>query len=209
MQLSGKSRRGRIRLFAARHSGHRHERRRDLHPSGSLRQGRRLPRRERREVRRRRTRTEGTRRSHTDVFTRRAAGFPECGPRQGAQAERRSECRLPDAADFHGRLLRQLLQPVRPPVAGLRAGRGRLPHERRSSRAVLREKQRRRDGAAQRRHKLEIDQRPRIHDALQSLSFRANQCHARARLQVRPGNEGDGRGLQGVHAERDGLRLPA
>ena len=34
---------------------------------------------------------------------------------------------VPDAAGLHGRLVRELLQPLRPGVAGLRAGGGRLP----------------------------------------------------------------------------------
>ncbi len=46
------ARRGRIRFFAARHSRHRRQRRRDVPAAGSFRQGCRFPRRKRREVRR-------------------------------------------------------------------------------------------------------------------------------------------------------------
>ena len=63
---------------------YRHERRRHLHPSGSFGQGRRLSRGERREACCRSAGAQRARRRHADVFTRRAASFPERGPRQGA-----------------------------------------------------------------------------------------------------------------------------
>ena len=46
-------------------------------------------------------------------------------PRQGAQAGRADRRRLPDAPGLPGRHLRERLQPLRPPVEGLPAGRGR------------------------------------------------------------------------------------
>ena len=45
---------------------------------------------------------------------------------------------LPDAAGVHGRRLRELLQPVRARLAGVRPGRGRVPHAAGERRAVLR-----------------------------------------------------------------------
>ena len=49
--------------------------------------------------------------------------------RQGPHLEAgcRALLRLPDHPDLHGRRLRQLLQPLRPPMAGLRPGRGPVP----------------------------------------------------------------------------------
>ena len=56
----------------------------------------------------------------------RAAGLRQRGSREGPQAGRRSELGLQDAAGVHGRRLRQLLQPLRTRLAGLRPGRGRV-----------------------------------------------------------------------------------
>ena len=47
-----------------------------------------------------------------------------------------------------------------------------------------------------------------VHDALQSLSQRANQRLSRARLQFGASDEGPGGGLRPNHAAGDGLRLP-
>ena len=57
-----------------------------------------------------------------------AAGLRRGRPRQGAEAGRRARRRVPDAAGLHGRLVRQLLQPLRAHLAGLHPGRGRVPH---------------------------------------------------------------------------------
>ena len=95
----------RIRVFSARDSRHRHQRRRDVHfQDRSGKDVAFLAENVEKFVAAAREK-EGTRRRHADVFTRRAAGFPERGPRQGAQAERRSECRLSDASDLHGRAI--------------------------------------------------------------------------------------------------------
>ena len=55
---------------------------------------------------------------------------------------------LPDPAGVHGRRLRELLQPVRAGLAGVRPGRGRVPHPGRERRSVLRAQRRRPGGAA-------------------------------------------------------------
>ncbi len=56
--------------------------------------------------------------------------------------------RLPDAPGLPRRRLREPVQPLRPAVAGLPAGRGRGPRRARRHRPLLRAQQRRRDGAA-------------------------------------------------------------
>ena len=58
--------------------------------------------------------------------------------RQGAQAGHRAVLGLPGAAGVPGRRVRQLLQPVRARLAGVRPGRGRVPDAGRERRAVLR-----------------------------------------------------------------------
>ena len=66
---------------------------------------------------------------------RRSAGRRQGGQRQGHDTADPAERALPDDADVHGRLAGQLLQPLRPAVAGVRAGGRRLPHQGRKSRA--------------------------------------------------------------------------
>ena len=78
----------------------------------------------------------------------RAAVLRRGRPRQGAQARDRPGLGLPDAAGVPGRRLRELLQPVRTGLAGLRAGRGRVPHAGRERRPVLRAQRRGPAGAA-------------------------------------------------------------
>ena len=67
----------------------------------------------------------------------RAAAVRHRRPRQSHQTGRRRQRCLPDHPGLHGRTVRQLLQPLRPPVAGLCPGRRRLPDESRERRAVL------------------------------------------------------------------------
>ena len=84
-----------------------------------------------------------------DLHPQRAADVRQGRPRQGAQAGRRAERRLQDAADLHGRRVRQLLQPLRAssgrctcrPRASART-------QRRQRRPVLRAEQQGRAGAA-------------------------------------------------------------
>ena len=66
---------------------------------------------------------------------RRPASLRRCRSRQGPEAGHQPEPGLPDAADIYGRLLRQLLQPLRTHLAGLRRG-GRRLSDRCEERAV-------------------------------------------------------------------------
>ena len=59
----------------------------------------------------------------------RAAAVHQRRSRQGAEAGRSAERCLSHHSDLHGRLVRELLQPLRPAVAGVCRGRGRLSHE--------------------------------------------------------------------------------
>ncbi len=67
-----------------------------------------------------------------------AAGLCQRGPRPSAPAGREASGCLSDHAVLHGRRVRELLQPVWPPMAGLCAGGGRLPDPGAKPRAVLR-----------------------------------------------------------------------
>ena len=78
----------------------------------------------------------------------RAADLRRRRSRQGAEAGRGARRRLPDAAGVSRRALSEPVQPLRPAVARVPAGRRRGAPERRGHRAVLRAQQRRHDGAA-------------------------------------------------------------
>ena len=138
----------------------------------------------------------GDRRRDHDLPADGAADLRGRGPRQGAQAGGRSEPGLPDPAGLHGRLLRQLLQPLRPPVAGLRPGRGRIPHAGRPARPVLRAQRRRRHGAAVGPDLDRAALRARVHHALQPLPLGPDQRRRRAGLQLGAGHEGAGGGVR-------------
>ena len=116
-QASG---RDRLQLLAAGDSRRRHLRRIHLRARGPLGQGRRVPRRQPEHVHGRRAQAAGDRRREHHLPAERAAAVRRRRSRQGAQAGRAAQRRLPDDPGLHGRLLRQLLQPLRPPVAGLR-----------------------------------------------------------------------------------------
>ena len=80
---------------------------------------------------------------------RRSAGRSKGGQRQGHDPADPAEQSVRDHADVHGRLADQLLQPLRPAMAGVCAGRRRLPHQGRESRQVLRPQRRGRHGSAE------------------------------------------------------------
>ena len=141
-ELGEPARGDRLRVPAAGDPRRRHLGRRHVHAPGSLGRRRRVPRREHAALHRRGAQAARDRLGHHALRVRRAAALREGGPRQGAEAGRRDRQRLPDAPGLHGRLLRQLLQPLRPHLAGLRAGRGRVPHARRERRPVPRAEQR-------------------------------------------------------------------
>ena len=83
-----------------------------------------------------------------DVPAQRAAAVHRRGSRQGAQAGCRHQGCVPNDSGVHGRVVHQLLQPVRPPMAGVRRGRGCLSRSGRERRRVLRSEPNRRHGAA-------------------------------------------------------------
>ena len=201
-------RRDRFRLSAAGDSRRGHLGRRHVHAGGPLRQGHPVSGGEPAEV-------HGSRAKSARNW--RACSPPPCPPCRRCSwtwiatrcsAGREAAGRLPDDAVLHGRRVRELLQPLRPAVAGVRAGRGRLPHEGRKPRPVLRAQQQQQHGAAGGVDERAGDDRTGIHHALQSLPGRANQRLGQARLQFGPGDEGDGGGLRRKPCRRDGLRLP-
>ena len=111
--------------------------------------------------------------------------FRQGGPGQGAQAGRRPRPGLPDAPGLHGRILRQLLQPLRPPVAGLRGGGGRIPHQRRQAGTVLRAQTTKGTGAAFGGDHGGVAPGARVHDALQPLPVGADQRDRQHRATAR------------------------
>jgi len=65
-----------------------------------------------------------------------SASIHRCGPGQNDCARRGSQRPLPDAAGLHGRSLCQLLQPIRPPMAGFHRGGRRAANARGERRPV-------------------------------------------------------------------------
>jgi len=127
-------------------SRHRHLRRGHVHSRGPCRQGYPVPHGERQQVHGGGAETSraGGRQHHVPPL-----GSPDLhgrGPGQGAEARRQPLRRLQDPPGLPGKRLRQLLQPFRPPVAGLRPGRGGLPHEIGGRWPILRAQQRGADG---------------------------------------------------------------
>ena len=196
---------GGLRVFASGHPGNRHGGRCDVYPGRPGRQGYRLSVGQHPEVPGGGKEAPGNRPGHDDVSADGAAALRECGPRQGAQAGGGPEPGLPNPAGVHGRVLRQLLQPVRPSVAGLRSGRRRVPDPGGPTRPVLRAKQRRTDRAALGGDVDRAAFRARIHHALQPLPLCTDQRGAQPRVQLDPGHAGAGGGLCQEHAPGDGL----
>ena len=113
---------------------------------------------------------------------------------------------LPDAANVHGRLLRQLLQPLRPAVAGLCGGRRTSIGPGRRISAVL--------CAQHMGQSLPLARADTIKSSTGSPEFtmRYNEYRCAqingagaARLQLRPGHEGARGGLRPNHAAGHGL----
>ena len=108
--------------------------------------------------------------------------------RQGAQGRHRARRRLPDDADVPGRLLRQPVQPLRPAVARVPAGRG--PGAHRAPTSIGQFYVRNNDGNMVPMSSLQTsaaDVRPAVHEPLQRLSRGAGHRRGRARLQLGPG----------------------
>ena len=106
------------------------------------------------------------RRPDHDVPAERTAAVRRSRSRQGNQTRRRNQRRVPDHPGVYGRPFRQLLQPLRTPVAGLRRSRGRISHKVGERRPVLCKERRRRNGSSVRFDEIRIAQRPGIHHAL-------------------------------------------
>ncbi len=119
----------RLCLPAAGHPRRRHLGRRHLHPRGPGRQGHCVPGRADQQIPRGGPQAAGAGRHQHDLPPDGAPGLRGRGPRQGPQAGGGPLGCLQDPAVLHGRRLRELLQPLRPPVADLRPGRGRVPDQ--------------------------------------------------------------------------------
>ena len=128
-------------------------------------------------------------------------------PGQGSEAGRRRQRRLPVAAGVPGRHLRQPVQPFRPAVEGLPAGRRRRPRAAVRHQPVLRPQQRRADGASLLGRDHPEDRGPRVHQSLQPVPGGAGHRNPRARLQLGSGHGGARRGREASPPARDGLRL--
>ena len=96
---------------------------------------------------------------------------------------------------------------VRAGLAGVRPGRGGLPHEARYRRAVLRAQRQQPAGATVVARHHETGLRPGVHRALQRVPGGADQRHPHARGQHPAGHAGARGGLRADDAPRDGLRL--
>jgi len=121
---------------------------------------------------------------------------------------RRHRPGLPDDAGLHGRDVCQLLQPLRPAVAGLHPGRSRLSLRCREHRAVFRPQQQGRACSPFLAGQHSAHVRPRDDHALQPVPVRPDRRDGKTRLQFRPGHEGPRGGVLRHHAPGNGLRLP-
>ena len=125
----------------------------------------------------------------SDIFAECAAGLRQGRSRQSGQAGHRSHLGLSNAADIHGRLFRELLQPLRPHLAGLHRSGRRISNRREERRPIFCPQLDRHAGAARRDLHYREHRRPGIHGALQRISRGSNQRFGRARLQLVPGDE--------------------
>jgi HAE1 family hydrophobic/amphiphilic exporter-1 len=110
------------RLFTPFDPGDWNRRRLHLHPGGPRRQGHRLPCRQREQVYGGGGQEEGNRGPLDNLPSLGSADLRQGGPRQGHETGRGTRGRLPDATVLHGRHIRELFQPVRAPMAGVRGG---------------------------------------------------------------------------------------
>ena len=136
-----------------------------------------------------------------------APGVRQRGPRQGAQAGGGPRGGLPDPQRLHGHPVRELLQPVRAPVAGVRRRRGRVPDARRGGRAVLRPQQARPDGPPLGHRDPRVARGARVHEPLQRVPLGGDHRRRRPRLQFRPGHGRPGGRRQAGAPARHGLRV--
>ena len=132
-----------LRLLAARDSRRRHLRRVHLHSRRPVGRRRKVPLGQPEHVHGRRAQTPGDRQPEHHLPAQRAAAVRRGRSRQGHQAGRRHQRRVPHHPGLHGRPVRQLLQSLRTPMAGLRRSRRRLSHQARERRPVLCEERQR------------------------------------------------------------------
>ena len=137
----------RRRVSAARDPGPRHGRRLLVLAPGPERRQRRVPEPEPPEVPGGRAKAPRARQRQQRLAALRAPDLRRHQPGQGPEAGRRGRRRLPGAPGVPRRHLREPVQPLRPPVEGLPAGRGVGPRQGRGHQPVLRAQQRRQDGA--------------------------------------------------------------
>ena len=161
-------------LLAPGHPGHRHRRRRHLYPGGSRRQRYQFSLAERPKIPDCGPETSGALPGHHHLRSHGAPVLRQGEPGQGAEARGGHRRGLPRPPGLYGRLFRQLLQPLRPPVAGLRPGRRGIPGQCRTVGSVLRAQQKRRCRTFECAHQSRAALRARVHHALQSLPLRAD-----------------------------------
>ena len=178
-----------------------------LHAGGPRGQGPRVPGREHGQVPRGRAQATRVLPGLHHAAAERAAALRRGGPGQGAQAGDRALLRVPDPPGVPGRHLRELLQPVRTGLAGVRPGRGRVPHQGRERRPVLCPQRQGRVGAALDAGLDEAGDGPEFTTRFNGYSAAQDQRHPGTRLQQPPGNAGARGGVRADHAARDGLRL--
>src|SRR5438132_995849 len=92
-------------------------------------------------------------------------------------------------------------------LAGVRPGRGRLPHQGRERRPVLCSQRQGRVGAALHAGLDQAGERPGVHDPVQRVPRGADQWASRARVHHPAGDAGTGRGIRANHVARHGFRL--
>ena len=118
-----------------------------VHSGGPLRKRRCVSREQYEQVPGGRAQAAGIRLRDDDIPAQCAAAVHRRGSRQGAQAGCRHQGCVSNDSGVHGRVVHQLLQPVRPPMAGVRRGRGCLSRSGGERRRVLRSEPNRRHGA--------------------------------------------------------------
>ena len=136
------------------------------------------------------------------------AGPGRAGPGEGAQPRRADQRRVRRPVGGDGRRLRERLQPVRPALSGVRAGRARVPPAARGHRSVLRaEPHHQRDGAAVHADDRDAGLRHRDHRPVQSVPIGGDHRRARAGLHVGAGDDGARGDRDPGAASRNGVRL--
>ena len=133
--------------------------------------------------------------------------FADVDREKAAQQQVDPQQCLQNSANVHGRLLRELLQPFRTPVADLRGSGRRVSNRHCQYRPVLRPERQWQSGAARFAGHSEANHGARIRSALQRIQRSTVEHHGCARLQFGTGTSCAGRSFRTIDAVRDGLRL--